>query len=62
MGRKSQAIFVFLATGGLFVAALKKTQIRVQVCVEYIEDEVTVASDHPYKVQVIGGGKMVVGR
>jgi hypothetical protein len=62
MGRNNQTIFVSLATGGFFVAALKKTQIRVRVCVDYIEDEVTVASDHPYKLQVIRGGKMVVGR
>lgn len=55
MGRNSHTIFVFLATGGFFVDALKKTQIRVRLCVE------NIASDHPYKLQVIKGGKMVVG-
>lgn len=52
--RKNWAVFVLLA-------ALRGTQIRVGVHVEFVEDEVSIVVDHPYKLLVIEGGEMAAG-
>lgn len=56
-GHSSRAVFVQLATGKFFVAALRGTKIRVRVHVKCVEDEVPAAVGHPHELQVVGGGE-----